>query len=263
MSIRNRFAVLVLAAVAVTVACGGGEKQETQAPPPPAGGAAAPPAATTGGAATTGSETISGKVTFDGTVPPAEKIKLSADPKCVEMHKEGMEKQPIMVKDGGLANVFVYVKSGVHGTFPAPTQPAEIDQQGCNYTPHIVAMQTNQPLKIKNNDDTLHNIHPRPTVNAEFNIGQPRKGMESTKTFDKKEVMFPVGCDVHPWMRAYISVLDHPFFAVTKEDGTFEIKGLPPGDYEVEAYHEKLKTQTQKVTVKAGEPAKVDFAFKG
>jgi len=124
-------------------------------------------------------------------------------------------------------------------------------------------MQTNQPLKIKNNDDTLHNIHPRPTVNAEFNIGQPRKGMESTKTFDKKEVMFPVGCDVHPWMRAYISVLDHPFFAVTKEDGTFEIKGLPPGDYEVEAYHEKLKTQTQKVTVKAGEPAKVDFAFKG
>jgi len=263
MSIRNRFAVLVLAAVAVTVACGGGEKQETQAPPPPAGGAAAPPAATTGGAATAGSETISGKVTFDGTVPPAEKIKLSADPKCVEMHKEGMEKQPIMVKDGGLANVFVYVKSGVHGTFPAPTQAAEIDQQGCNYTPHIVAMQTNQPLKIKNNDDTLHNIHPRPTVNAEFNIGQPRKGMESTKTFDKKEVMFPVGCDVHPWMRAYISVLDHPFFAVTKEDGTFEIKGLPPGDYEVEAYHEKLKTQTQKVTVKAGEPAKVDFAFKG
>jgi carboxypeptidase family protein len=263
MSMRNRFAVLVLAAVAVTAACGGGEKQETQAPPPPAGEAAAPPAATTGAAAPAGSETISGKVTFDGTVPPAEKVKLSADPKCAEMHKDGMEKQPIQVKDGGLANVFVYVKSGVSGTFPAPTEPAVIDQKGCNYTPHIVTMQTNQPLKIKNDDDTLHNIHPRPTVNAEFNIGQPRKGMESTKTFDKKEVMFPVGCDVHPWMRAYISVLDHPFYAVTKEDGTFEIKGLPPGDYEVEAYHEKLKTQTQKVTVKAGEPAKVDFAFKG
>jgi hypothetical protein len=263
MSIRNRFAVLVLAAAAATVACGGGEKQETQAPPPPPAGGAAPPAATTGAAAPTGSETIAGKVTFDGTVPPAEKVKLSADPKCAEMHKDGMQKQPIQVKDGGLANVFVYVKTGVSGTFPAPTEPVEIDQQGCNYTPHIVAMQANQPLKIKNNDDTLHNIHPRPTVNAEFNIGQPRKGMESTKTFDKKEVMFPVGCDVHPWMRAYISVLDHPFYAVTKEDGTFEIKGLPPGDYEVEAYHEKLKTQTQKVTVKAGEPAKVDFAFKG
>ena len=263
MSIRNRFAVLVLAAAAVTAACGGGGQQETQAPPPPAGGAAAPPAATTGAAAPTGSETISGKVTFDGAVPAPEKVKLSADPKCVEMHKDGMEKQPIQVKDGGLANVFVYVKTGVTGTFPTPTEAVEIDQHGCNYTPHVVAMQANQPLKIKNSDDTLHNIHPRPTVNAEFNIGQPRKGMESTKTFDKKEVMFPVGCDVHPWMRAYISVLDHPFYAVTKEDGTFEIKGLPPGDYEVEAYHEKLKTQTQKITVKAGEPAKVDFAFKG
>ena len=264
MSIGNRFAVLVLAAVAVTAACGGGEKQETQAPPPTAG-AAAPPAATGGGAApAAGSATLSGKVTFEGTVPPPEKIKLSADPKCVEMHKEGMEKQPIKVKDGGLADVYVYVKSGLPpGNYPAPTEPAVIDQKGCNYTPHIVAMRTGQPLKIKNDDDTLHNIHPRPTVNEEFNIGQPRKGMESTKTFTKKEVMFPVGCDVHPWMRAYISVNDNPFYAVTKEDGTFEIKGLPPGDYEIEAYHEKLKTQSQKVSVKAGEPAKVDFAFKG
>ncbi len=262
MSIRNRFAVLALAAAASTVACGGGEKQETQAPPPPAG-EAAPPAAG-GAAAPAGNGTIAGKVTFEGTVPPAEKIKLSADPKCVEMHKEGMEKQPIKVKDGGLADVYVYIKSGLPpGNYPAPTEAAEIDQQGCNYKPHIIAMRAGQPLKIKNNDDTLHNIHPRPTVNAEFNIGQPRKGMESTKTFDKKEVMFPVGCDVHPWMRAYIAVNDNPFFAVTKEDGTFEIKGLPAGDYEVEAYHEKLKTQIQKVSVKAGEPAKVDFNFKG
>jgi hypothetical protein len=259
MSMRNRLAVLVLAAAAVTAACGG-EKPETAPPPPPAG---ASPAAGAAAPAAGGSETISGKVTFDGTVPPAEKVKLSADPKCVEMNKDGLEKQPIMVKDGGLANVFVYVKNGPAGSYPPPAEPAVIDQQGCNYTPHVVAMQANQPLKIKNSDDTLHNIHPRPTVNAEFNIGQPRKGMETTKTFDKKEVMIPVGCDVHPWMRAYISVVDHPFYAVTKEDGTFEIKGLPPGDYEVEAYHEKLKTQTQKVSVKAGEPAKVDFAFKG
>ena len=263
MSTRNRLAVLVLAAVAMTMACGGGEKEESKAPPPPAGGAAAPPAAPAGAAAPAGNATISGKVTFAGTVPPAEKVKLSADPKCVEMHKEGLEKQPIKVKDGGLADVYVYVKSGLPpGNYPAPTEPAVIDQKGCNYTPHIVAMQTGQPLKIKNDDDTLHNIHPRPTVNEEFNIGQPRKGMESTRTFTKKEVMFPVGCDVHPWMRAYISVLDNPFYAVTKEDGTFEIKGLPPGDYEIEAYHEKLKTQTQKVSVKPGEN-KLDFAFKG
>jgi hypothetical protein len=263
MSIRNRFAVLVLGALAVTVACGGGEKQETQAPAPPAGAAATP--AATGGAApaAAGDASISWKITYDGTVPPPEKVKLSADPKCAEMHKEGLEKQPIKVKDGGLANVFVYVKSGPIGSYPAPTQPAEIDQEGCDYKPHIVAMQTGQPLKIRNSDDTLHNIHPRPTVNAEFNIGQPRKGMESTKTFDKKEVMFPVGCDVHPWMRAYISVLDHPFYTVTKEDGSFEIKGLPAGEYEIEAYHEKLKTMSKKISVKGGESAKVDFAFKG
>jgi len=263
MSIRYRFAVLVLGALAVSVACGGGEKQETQAPPPAAAAAAPPPAAAGGGAPAAGNASISGKVTYDGAVPAPEKIKLSADPKCVEMHKEGLEKQPIKVKDGGLADVFVYVKSGLSGSYPPPSEPAMIDQHGCNYTPHIVVLQTGQPLKIKNSDDTLHNIHPRPTINPEFNIGQPRKGMESTKTFEKKEVMFPVGCDVHPWMRAYISVLDHPFYAVTKEDGSFEIKGLPAGDYEIEAYHEKLKTMSKKVSVKPGDSAKVDFAYKG
>jgi len=265
MSTRNRFAVLVLAAVATTVACGGGEKEETKAPPPAAGGApAAPGAGAAAPAAPAGNATISGKITFTGTVPPAEKVKLSADPKCVEMHKEGMEKQPIKVKDGGLADVYVYVKGGLPpGNYPAPAEPAVIDQKGCNYTPHIVTLQVGQPLKIKNDDDTLHNIHPRPTINEEFNIGQPRKGMESTRTFTKKEIMFPVGCDVHPWMRAYISVADNPFYAVTKEDGTFEIKGLPAGDYEIEAYHEKLKTMSQKVSVKSGETTKVDFAFKG
>jgi hypothetical protein len=116
----------------------------------------------------------------------------------------------------------------------------------------MLVMRAGQALRIRNSDDTLHNIHPRPQVNSEFNIGQPRKDMESVregeKGFAKPEVMIPVGCDVHPWMRAYISVLEHPFSAVTKEDGTFEIKGLPAGDYEVEAFHGKLKTQTQKIT---------------
>ena len=162
-----------------------------------------------------------------------------------------------------MKDVFVYVKSGITGTYPAPTEAVELDQQGCMYKPHLVAVQVGQPIKIKNNDETLHNIHPRPTVNQEFNIGQPRKGMESTKTFDKKEVMIPVGCDVHPWMRAYISVLDHPFFAVTDEDGKYEIKNLPPGEYEVEAVHEKLKSQTGKITVKDGEKATLDLSYKG
>jgi hypothetical protein len=179
------------------------------------------------------------------------------------MHKEGLERQPVKVTDGGVADVLVYVKSGISGTYPPPAEPVLLDQQGCDYTPHMLGMVAGQQLKIRNSDDTLHNIHPRPTVNQEFNVGQPRKGMESTKTFDKPEQLIPVGCDVHPWMRAYISVLPHPFFAVTKEDGTFEIKGLPAGEYEVEAAHGRLKTAVGKVSVKDGEAAKLDLAYKG
>jgi plastocyanin len=174
-----------------------------------------------------------------------------------------MERQPIHVKDGGLADVLVYVKSPVSGTYAAPADPVTLDQKGCDYSPHMVTMQAGQGLKIRNSDDTLHNIHPRPTANEEFNFGQAKQGMEKTRVFDKAEVMIPVGCDVHPWMRAYISVFTNPFYTVTKEDGTFEIKGLPAGEYEIEAFHGKLKSQTQKVTVKSGEATALNFAYKG
>jgi Carboxypeptidase regulatory-like domain len=252
---RTPLAVLT-AALPFVVACGGSETK--QAPPPAASTA---PAAAAAPAGPSGS--ITGKVTYAGAVPPAEKVKTSADPKCAAMHKDGLEKQTIVVKDGGLAHAFVYLKSGVTGSYPPPATPVVLDQQGCTYHPHIVGMQVGQDITIRNSDDTLHNIHPRPTVNAEFNIGQARQGMEATRKFDKEEIMIPVGCDVHPWMRSYISVVSHPFFVVTGEDGTYEIKNVPPGEYEVEVFHEKLKTQTGKATVKAGEPAKVDLAFPG
>jgi Carboxypeptidase regulatory-like domain len=262
MFMRKTLAVVAFAAPLALVACGGGEKQEAP-PAAPATTQAAAPGAPAGGAAAKGSASIAGKISFAGTPPAPEKIKVSADPYCQKEHKDGLERKVVDVKDGGLKDVFVYVKSGVTGTYPAPTEAVELDQSGCMYRPHIVALQVGQPLKIKNADETLHNIHPRPAVNQEFNIGQPRKGMESTKTFDKKEVMIPVGCDVHPWMRSYISVLDHPFFAVTDEDGKYEIKGLPAGEYEVEAVHEKLKSQTGKITVKDGEKATLDLSYKG
>jgi plastocyanin len=245
---------LVLGALAVA-ACGGG------APPaeaPPATTAAAPAAP-----AAAGSASISGKVKYEGAAPAAEKVKVAADPKCQQMHPQGLEKQAVQVTGGGLADAFVYVKSGVTGTFPAPSQPAVLDQQGCMYHPNVVAVQAGQPVTIRNSDDTLHNIHPRPAVNEEFNFGQARKGAENTHTFDKPEVMIPVGCDVHPWMRSYISVLNHPFFAVSAADGSYEIKNLPAGDYEVEVYHGKLKTLSQKVSVKDGEKAALDFNYKG
>src|SRR5262245_34552214 len=249
MSSRYAFAALTITALAV-VACGGSPAPQQSAPAAAAPAAAAPAAAAPAAGGAGGS--IAGKVSFEGSAPAAEKVKLSADPKCAAMHKEGLERQNIKVKDGGLADALVYVKSGVSGSFPAPAEPVVLDQQGCDYHPHMVVMQAGQGLKIRNSDDTLHNIHPKPQTNAEFNVGQPRKGMESNKNFDKPEVMIPVGCDVHPWMRAYISVLTNPFFAVTKEDGSYEIKGLPAGEYEVEVLHGKVKGTTQKVSVKDG-----------
>jgi hypothetical protein len=248
-------ALLALGTLPLFVACGGSEPTQ---PAVPAAQPAKPAAPAAGATAS-----ISGKVSFEGQPPPSEKVKVSADPKCLALHPQGLEKQPVKVKDGGLADVYVYVKSPVGGSYPAPATPVVLDQNGCNYSPHIVALQVGQPLLIRNSDETLHNIHPRPKENAEFNIGQPRKGMESTKSFEKAELMIPVGCDVHPWMRSYISVAAHPFFAVTGEDGSFSIKDLPAGEYEVEAIHEKLGNQTGKVTVKAGEAAKLDLAFKG
>lgn len=260
MSMRKPLVLLTLAAPFFLVACGGGG-QETAATTTTTLGAGSGASATAGGPGA-GEGSISGKVTFAGTAPAPEKIKTTADPKCHEMHKEGLVRNTVELKDGGVANTLVYVKNPPAGA-TAPTEEATLDQLGCMYHPTMLAVRTGQPIKIKNSDDTLHNIHPRPTKNAEFNIGQPRKGMETTKTFDKEEILIPVGCDVHPWMRSYIAVLSHPYFAVTKEDGSFEIKNLPAGEYEVEANHPRLKTTTAKVTVKQGDSTKLDLPFKG
>jgi plastocyanin len=262
MSMRKPLAVLTLAAPFFLVACGGGgQSTETAATTTTTMGAGGGASSTAGGPGA-GSGSISGKVTFTGTEPAAEKIKTTADPKCHEMHKDGLERKSVEVKDGGVGNTLVYVKNPPAGA-TAPTEEATLDQQGCMYHPSMLAVRTGQPIKIKNSDDTLHNIHPKPTKNKEFNIGQARKGMETTRSFDQEEILIPVGCDVHPWMRSYIAVLSHPYFAVTKEDGSFEIKNLPAGEYEVEANHPKLKTSTAKVTVKDGDSAKLDLPFKG
>jgi len=204
---------------------------------------------------------ITGKVLFKGVAPAPIKIRMSADPRCLQANPGGAERQQIEGKDGGLANVIVAIKSKVPGSHAAKTAPVLLDQVGCMYTPPAIALQVGQPLKIRNSDQTLHNVHPRPVVNAGFNVGQPRKGMETEKTFDKAETFFPVSCDVHPWMRAYIAVFDHPFFTLTAEDGTFEISDVPPGEYEIEAQHPTLKIVTGKVGVTAGAGGKADLTF--
>ncbi|MCG3148712.1 MAG: hypothetical protein PCFJNLEI_02157 [Verrucomicrobiae bacterium] len=206
---------------------------------------------------------ISGKVAFEGDAPKARKLKMDADPQCAAMHSEKtpVSEEVIINSNGTLKNVFVYVKSGVTGTYEPPKTPVTIDQHGCTYQPHVFGMQVKQLLLIKNSDDTLHNIHALPTANKEFNKGQPAGSTELKTTFTQRDIMVKFKCDVHPWMTAYVGVLEHPFFAVTGDDGTFSIKGLPAGDYEVEAWHEKFGTQTAKVKVGAGEAKTADFKF--
>lgn len=205
---------------------------------------------------------VTGTVKYDGAVPNFKEIKMDADPICMTLHKEVVYPQTLVLGDGQtMGNVFVYVKNAPAGDYPVPADPVVIDQKGCNYDPHVVGVMVNQPVKILNPDGTLHNVHAITKVNPEFNMAMPKFRTEVTKTFDKPEFMFAMKCDVHPWMLAWVSVLSNPFFAVTKADGKFEIKDLPAGTYEIEAWHEKLGTKTATVTVTDGAAAVSDFTF--
>jgi carboxypeptidase family protein len=261
MRLRNGW-VLVAALAVTTAACGGGSSNTATTP------AAAPGGAAAGGGskvdpATTG--TVTGTVTLDGTAPKNEAIKMNADPVCLREAKGTQTQETYMVGSDGksLANVFVYVKDGLGNyVYDPPTDKPTIDQKECRYHPHVFGMRVGQELTIKNSDPTLHNIHAMPKANQEFNNGQPIQGMTMTHVFTAKEVMVPFKCDVHGWMNAYVGVLDHPYFAVTKEDGKFELKDLPAGTYTIEAWHEKLGTQTSSVTIAAKETKDVPFTFK-
>jgi hypothetical protein len=213
--------------------------------------------------------TITGKVAFNGTAPEPKKIDTSADPVCAQKNPNAAT-EDLVVKDGKLANAFVYIKDGTTAdgkkigdfTFDTPTATATLDQNGCHYKPHVLGVQTNQKISITNSDPTQHNIHPTPKNNQEWNQSQGSGAPPIEKSFAKSEVLIPVKCNQHPWMKAYIGVLKHPFFAVSKEDGTFSIPGVPPGKYTVAAWHEKgSQEKTMEVTVPANGSATADFSF--
>jgi plastocyanin len=207
--------------------------------------------------------TVTGKVTYDDKVPTLRPLDMAADPACQAKHTTPVYPDVLVLGDGNtLANVFVAVKNPPAGSHPAPKTPVVIDQHGCEYRPHVVGLLAGQPLVFKNSDGILHNVHGLPKVNNEFNLGMPATVTTKETVLNKPEPVFPVKCDVHPWMRAYAAVMTHPFFAVTGKDGKFSIKDLPAGTYEVEAWHEKLGTQTASVTVGASDAKSVDFSFK-
>ena len=206
---------------------------------------------------------IKGKVTYQGRRPKLRPIKMGADPVCLTKHTDTVfPKTIILGPNNELKNVFLQVKDGLpKSNFPVPKEPKVLNQHGCIYTPAVMGVMAGQPLKILNPDGTLHNVHALPKKNAEFNVAMPKFRTEITKTFDKPEFMFEVKCDVHPWMSAYITVMSHPFYTTTDETGTYTIDNLPPGQYVLEAWHQRSAPQQVTVTLGEGETKEVDFTF--
>jgi plastocyanin len=234
------------------------KKQETTEETAPAQKAATPIDQSTVGS-------IAGTITFAGTKPTPKVIHMDAEPACMKANSGPVYSQEVEVNSNGtLKDVFVAVTDGLGDrTFDVPSTPVTLDQKGCMYHPHVIGLMAGQTLKILNSDGTTHNIHPMPKDNPDWNTSMPQNSQPLEKKFNRAEMMIPVKCNVHPWMKAYIGVLKHPYFSATGDDGTFEIKGLPPGDYTVTAWQEKYGTQTMKVTVGPKEAKTADFTFKG
>src|SRR5687767_876078 len=251
---RRGIRIAAMMLVVVASACGGGSP-ENAAPATPA------PTVSPVDAATAGN--IAGRITFEGTPPKPGVVRMDSDPNCVQQGATSTDESILVGSAGALQNVFVYVKDGLGNLrFPVPSATIVLDQKDCHYVPHVIGVQVGQSLEILNSDPTLHNVHALPTANQEFNTGQPLPGMKHTHQFSTREIMVRFKCDVHPWMEAWVGVLDHPYFAVTGADGSFSLKGLPPGTYTIEAWHETLGTQTQSVTIGEKESKDIALTFK-
>jgi plastocyanin len=247
----------LLALLGFVLLAGCGKKESTEEQPAATSSPAAAPAATPIDPATVAM--VVGTVKFDGAAPKAAKIDMSQDPNC----QGGNTAENVVVTDGHLANVFVYVKEGLgNRTFDVPKDPVTLTQSGCRYRPHVLGVMVGQTIKIVNGDPTTHNIHPAPKDNREWNESQAPQAAPLEKTFAREEILLPVKCNQHPWMRMFVNVVKSPFYDVTGPGGKFEIKGLPPGEYTIAFVHEKLGEQDQKVTLAAKDSKTVDVAFK-
>jgi plastocyanin len=208
---------------------------------------------------------LSGTVRFSGKKPARMPVDMSNDPACQQAHKGRVyDESEVVNPNGALANVFIYVKTGLEGkAFEPPSTPVAIDQKGCWFTPRVIGIQVGQPLSVINSDPVTHNIHPMAQINREWNHSQGAGDEPLARKFTKAEVLIRVKCNIHSWMHAFIGVTENPYYAVTDDKGAFTIPNLPPGEYTLEAVHEKLGTQDQKITVTAKGAVTADFAFKG
>jgi len=205
--------------------------------------------------------TITGKVTYTGTPAKMKPIDMSKEPSCAKMYTTPPTAETVVTGPGEtLAEVVVYISAGAPDD-PAPSSAAVFTQKGCRYIPHVLALQVNQELKIVNEDQTSHNIHPLPKLNREWNKSQPPGTPPISEKYDKAEFI-PVKCNVHPWMHGNFAVLKNSHYAVTGENGSFTLPNLPPGKYTVTAWQESYGDQSQDVTISGGETKTVNFAFK-
>ena len=207
---------------------------------------------------------VAGRVNLKGEIPKSAAVRMSSDSYCVQANPgQPLDDSMLVATDGAVRNVFVYVRSDLSAyAFDTPTVPVRLEQRPCRFRPHVLGLRAGQPLEIVNQDDTLHNVHAITRVNDDFNIGAVR-GAVTRRTFAAPETMITFRCDVHSWMTAYAGVVSHPYFAVTGADGRFDLKGLPPGDYEVAAWHERLGTRTARVSVGPSERKEIEFTFVG
>lgn len=208
------------------------------------------------------SATVSGRVLLAGTAPKPVKLDLSANPTCERQHLRPVYSENVLVKNGGLRNALVYVQNGLPGLhWTAPPTAVLLNQEGCIYQPHVLALMIGQTLEISNADPLNHNVHAEAAINTPFNVAQPPRAEKLFQRFQHQEIMMPVTCGVHPWMRAYVSVLEHPFFAVTDDTGNFKIEGLPPGTYQLEAVHEVYGRQQLTVKLAPKEQHALQFTY--
>ncbi len=247
---RLGFAVIAAVLAFAISGCGGHGNGESMSP------ASAVDATTAG--------SITGTVTLNGAPPVSKPIDMSASPACVQANSWPVV-PPIVVtgENGAFANVVIYVKDGLgHYRYDTPLETAVLAQKNCMYVPHVVALMTDQPFEIQNNDPTMHNVHPMPKHNRQWSTSQPVGSAALKSTFSRPEFAMAVLCNVHPWMRAVVFVFDHPYFAVTSTAGTFELKNLPPGTYTIEAWQEAYRAQDQTVTIGPKESKAISFTFK-